>query len=53
MLTSVDLKNFMGVTSADVSLNTVVDWAVDATNDLILQRCAPYLNDTDEWPRHC
>jgi hypothetical protein len=50
MLTSTDLKLFMGITSTDAALDQVVDWAVEATNSLVLQRCDPYLNDTDAWP---
>lgn len=50
MLTPTDLKTFMGVTSTDAALDQVVEWAVMATNSLILERCFPYLNNTDAWP---
>lgn len=51
MLTSADLVSFMGInTPVPTDLQSVVDWAVAATNGLILGRCENNLNDTDPWP---
>jgi hypothetical protein len=50
MLTSADLISFMGInTPVPADLQSVVDWAVAATNGLILDRCENNLNDTDPW----
>jgi hypothetical protein len=49
MLTAPELKQFMGITTTDTNLDQVVDWAVAATNVFILERCSPYLNDSDPW----
>jgi hypothetical protein len=50
VLTSADLKTFVGITTSDAALDQVVDWAVATTNALILDRCESNLNSTDPWP---
>jgi hypothetical protein len=49
VITAVEVREFMGLTSPDTFLAAVVDQATAATNELFAQRCGEYL-PVAPWP---
>lgn len=47
MITTVELREWAGITGTDAATVAALDWSVDTANALVARRCVPMV---DPWP---